>query len=424
MLTVSLTVPRVAKIVVLGLACDLLGGSVPGSRYSAREATAQNPAAAQVASALVSPLANPESVTAPSPVTAASPAAASSGSEGLKSLPAAPRQSLAKVTAGNGSLPNAQGQVWREYDITPYTQRLATTARPEQVITDWILRETGYEAWHGDVLTILSADSTVLRVYHTPEIQTQVSEIVDRFVNPDPAGESFSMRLVSVDSPAWRAKAARILRPLPTQTPGLQAWVVAKEEAALLIAEARKRTDYREHSPPQLLAGNGQALKSQGKRPRTFVQGFQPGGNAWQGLLPVTGRIEEGYSAEVTPLVSLDEKSVEAMIRCDIDQVEKIHAIPIDLPAANGAVARTQLEVPQTSSIRVHERFRWPLDQVLIVALGVVPSPVPNDAQGGFLPLVSTAPPRVDLMLVVEPRGKIQSTTAAAQRGIPSAARR
>ncbi len=39
--------------------------------------------------------------------------------------------------------PNEAGQVWREYDITPYTARVTSTNRPEQAIIDWVLRETG-----------------------------------------------------------------------------------------------------------------------------------------------------------------------------------------------------------------------------------------------------------------------------------------
>ncbi len=36
--------------------------------------------------------------------------------------PAGPEPTHARVSKGAGTLPNDQGQVWREYDITPYTQ--------------------------------------------------------------------------------------------------------------------------------------------------------------------------------------------------------------------------------------------------------------------------------------------------------------
>ena len=58
------------------------------------------------------------------------------------------------MLAGPATLPNAQGQVWREYDISPYTVRVTSTNRPEQAIVDWVLRETGYEARHAEPLGI------------------------------------------------------------------------------------------------------------------------------------------------------------------------------------------------------------------------------------------------------------------------------
>ena len=94
-----------------------------------------------------------------------------------------PGVTRAQVSKGANSLPQDGGQVWREYDIRPYTQRVSTTARPEQAIVDWILRETGYEAWHSEPCGLLSANREVLRVYHTPEMQAVVADITDRFLN-------------------------------------------------------------------------------------------------------------------------------------------------------------------------------------------------------------------------------------------------
>ena len=62
------------------------------------------------------------------------------------------------------------------------------------------------------------------------------------------------------------------------------------------------------------------------------------------------------------------------------------------LPAsgAGGSVAQrwTQLEVPQLLHNRFHERFRWPVDQVLLVSLGMVAIPPP----AGGASLMSSIP--------------------------------
>ena len=115
------------------------GGYVPD--------TAWRPAAG-VASGTTAP-ASPASL---SPVF--TPPAAAAGNPFLAPPQAVARRSL-RVTVGSGTLPNEQGQVWREYDISQYTARVTTTKRPEQAIIDWILHETGYEVWHNEPLGVL-----------------------------------------------------------------------------------------------------------------------------------------------------------------------------------------------------------------------------------------------------------------------------
>ena len=150
---------------------------------------------------------------------------------------------LSHVAVPVGSLPNDAGQVWREYDISSYTARVTTTKRPEQAIIDWILRDTGYEAWHTDPLSILSAGNRTLRVYHTPEMQKRVADVVERFTNSEAATYTFSMRVVTLDSPNWRTLAQRLLR---------RARAYVRIEC-LAVAERERRHHDRRTSTPQRL---------------------------------------------------------------------------------------------------------------------------------------------------------------------------
>jgi hypothetical protein len=75
----------------------------------------------------------------------------------------------------------------------------------------------------------------------------------------------------------------------------------------------------------------------------------------------------------------------------------------LDVPTPAAPRQRTQVDVPQLSSFRLHERFRWPVEQVLLIGCGMVAPPVPTE-QGLRLPLVS-APARVDLLIFIESRG-------------------
>jgi hypothetical protein len=323
------------------------------------------------------------------------------------------RAPLAKVSPGPATLPSDAGQVWRDYDISPYTSRVTGTHRPEQALVDWILRETGYEAWHAEPLGFLSASPKVLRVYHTPAMHQVVQEMIDRFVNPQAESHQFGLRLATLDKPDWRVKAQRLLRPVAVQTAGTQAWLLAKEDAALLVADLRKRSDYREHSSPSMLVASGMSTVISVTRPRNYVRDVVLGG-VWPGFESQTGQVDEGFSFEFSPLVSLDGRAADAVVKCHLDQVEKLHPLMLDVPTPVAPRQRTKIEVPQLASCRLHERFRWPTDQVLLVSLGIVVSPAPAAANNPLSGLaLGGGAPRAELLVILESRGKTPSLPAA-----------
>lgn len=331
---------------------------------------------------------------------------------------------LARVSNGSGSLPNQHGQLWREYDITPYTLRVTSTSRPEQAVIDWILRETGYEAWHGEPLGILSASRRSLLVYHTPQMQELVADVVDRFVSSEAETHRFGLRVMTVDHPNWRAKVHRMLRPVQVQAPGVQAWLVSKEDATILLAQLKRRNDFREHSSPNLLVNNGQSTIVNATRSKSYVRNVLTKTNAWPGFEPETGVIDEGYSLEFNPLLSVDGSTIDAVIKCNIDQVEKMVPVVIDMPTASAPRQRTQIEIPQMVQFRFHERFRWPVGHILLVDMGMVAPPVPADGKP-LLPMIPlplpTSPARADLLVMVESKGNSQATTRSNRPGLSQA---
>jgi len=333
------------------------------------------------------------------------------------------RPPITRVTTGNGKLPNDGGQLWREYDISPYTLRVEATARPEQAIVDWILRETGYEVWHAEPLSILSASERVLRVYHTAQMHQVVAGIVDRFVSTEAQTQAFGVRVITLSHPNWRARAQQLMQPVGVQTPGVQAWLLEKEGAAMLLAELRRRSDYREHSSPHLLVNNGQSSVVSATRGRNYVRSYAVQPAAWSGLAPETGLIDEGFSLEFSPLLSVDGQIIDATIKCEIDQVEKMVPVSLDVPGS-AARQRTKIEVPQLSHFRFHERFRWPSEQVLLVGMGMVALPVPSEGKPLVpgLPLsLPSSPPRADMLVFVQSKGQNGQASRAVQAGRPEA---
>ena len=114
------------------------------------------------------------------------------------------------------------------------------------------------------------------------------------------------------------------------------------------------------------------------------------------------------------------------MIKCQIDQVEKLVPVMLEVPTQTSPRQRAKVEVPQMSNFRFGERFRWPVDQVLMLGLGMVALPVPVDTTptiaGLPLPLPSS-PARADLLLIIENNGSPAETLGAAQAAVPGARR-
>ena len=101
--------------------------------------------------------------------------------------------------------------------------------------------------------------------------------------------------------------------------------------------------------------------------------------------------------------------------------------VMLDVPTPASPRQRTKIEVPQITHYRFHERFRWPIEQVLLVGMGMVALPIPVDGAplvpGLPLPIGNT-PARADLLLFVECKGQTAVAAAAAAAGTTAPAPR
>jgi hypothetical protein len=325
-----------------------------------------------------------------------------------------------KVSKGQGVLPNDHGQIWREYDISPYTLRVRDVAKPEQAIVDWILRETGTEVWFAEPLGILNASSTTLRVYHTADMHERVRSIVERFVGGDAEAHALGVRLMTVGSPNWRVRALSLLRPVDVKSPGVEAWLLSRENGAALYEQLKSRADFREHSSPHVEIANGQSQTLARTQPRQYTRGIQLK-REFPFYDTIPGKIDEGYSLQISPLMSLDGQTIEAAITCSVDQVEKLVPLAIDVPVG-GQTQRVQVQVPQVASWRLAERFRWPASELLLLSCGVVASPAPGAT--GMLsvlaPLGVTSGSRADALLLIEHKQPALSGAAPPQVAAPT----
>ncbi|WP_237607282.1 hypothetical protein [Roseimaritima sediminicola] len=326
------------------------------------------------------------------------------------SSPSAARPSTTAASTAGGQLPQESGQQYRQYDLRPYTGYLTKHDRPEQAIVDWVLRETGTDVWFTEPFGFLNANRDRLSVYHTPEMHSVVADVVDRFIAGTTDPQVFGLRVMTVGNPNWRSRMHPMMQHVTVQSPGVQAWLLTKENAAMVVSMLRQRTDTREVQAVDVITYNGQTEKLASMRGRNFVRNIRPSVNplAWPPYEPETGEVQEGYQLEFSPLLSRDGASIDCVIEANIDQVDKLLPVDLDLPLPSGQTHRARIEVPQVVSWRLHERFRWPSDMVLLLSCGVVASP---DRPQSSVPLLNLerltgqTAGRADALLFVEFRG-------------------
>jgi len=320
-----------------------------------------------------------------------------------------------------------------EYDIRPYTQALKSVDRPQQAIIDWILRDTGTDVWFNEPTGILTADRTTLRVYHNDGMHQVVKQVYERFVNGTIDPQVFSLRIVTVANPNWRQRALSWMRSVEVESPGVHGWLLNKENSAMLMAMLRSRSDMQETQLPELHMVNGQSHSIDQLRSKNYVREYARQEQPYVVYVPVSDEIKEGYRLQFSPLLSTDLKSIDVFLKCSIDQVEKLNNVAIELPTANGGLQNAQIDIPQLVSWRLHERFRWPADQVLVLSCGVIAAPTTTldgtllggaaSRSGSILGLgrllPPTAGPRADALLMIEYKGNA-ATHLPANGGNPA----
>lgn len=321
---------------------------------------------------------------------------------------------VARLLQAPAALPNDAGQIWRTYDISPYTRRITSVKQPEQTVIDWVLRDTGTDLWFRQPLGILTVTPDRLHVYHTPEVQRQVAGMIDRLVDSKGQNVTLGIRMVTVGRPDWRATAFPYLQPFDVQTPGVEGWLISKENAAILAGQIGLRGDYRPLEVGDLVLPEGQSHSFKRLSPQSYIRSLQFRANnpnlptAGGQYEPLTSRFEEGYTLDVSPLRMLDQRMMEVVIKCQIDQLERLQSVTIPVPTISGQSQNLSTSVPQVVSWRLHERFRWPQDQVLLLSCGVIATPSGQGSNPSLLnlgPLLGQQRGRGDALLFVEFKG-------------------
>ena len=103
----------------------------------------------------------------------------------------------------------------------------------------------------------------------------RVRGIVERFVGGDTDGACPGRATDTVGSPNWRVRALSLLKPVDVKSPGVEAWLLSRENSAAFYEQLKARADFREHIRRDVEIANGQSQTLARTQPRPYTRGVQ-----------------------------------------------------------------------------------------------------------------------------------------------------
>jgi len=306
----------------------------------------------------------------------------------------------APAEAQTPALPNQHGQIWQSYDISAYTSHFPQMSRPETAVMDWILMETGFEIWHSEIPAMLNVTRNSVNVYHIPQVQLQVKDVVQRFIGIDPVSHHFRVRIFTVSTPYWRQKMGNLLTQVPSFSMGSQAWTIRADDLRSVLDILEDSPGFMNHTVETKAVPNGQRMELKWIRTRRYTRSVQTevqaGGEGTEGVL-----MDDGFTFEMMPLVSLDGGLVDAQIKFQVNHLDRL--FPINMTKYTKIGKETEkIEVPLIGQFRFRERYRWNSEKIFLLSPGLTP-PLTSAGEGSSLNLLNTTH-RIEPLILIEVR--------------------
>lgn len=298
---------------------------------------------------------------------------------------------ITQFSKGAVDLPQESGQFWCVYDLSPYLTANSTVKNPEKTILNWILQDTGTDFWHSEPFGAFSFSGGKLYVYHNAKVQQYVSNVLDRFLDVKHKTEVFTIRLILLESPDWRTKAAEWIRPYPVKSSNAQGWILSVENRDKLLEDLSRRIDYIDLNRGQNKIPNGETFGWLYAAPsRNFTADMQIADNS-AGYVTNAQKIDEGYRIEVTPLLSTDGTQIEFAFRCQTTVVERMLSFNLKIPTIAAPRQQLPAELPQILHAERKEKVSFPKNNVFLLDLGMLPLSLGNAQQQNNGPLIGLA---------------------------------
>ena len=132
------------------------------------------------------------------------------------------------------------------------------------------------------------------------------------------------VRLARITSPSWRVRAQPMMRPVSVSQPGVEAWIVSRENATVLYNTVARRADFRESISRSLTLENGQTHTFVQRTPRRYLRTVRNSGRSDVRYESVAGEIQEGHQLELSCLVHNKQRTLDLFMKCRLDQGERL----------------------------------------------------------------------------------------------------
>jgi hypothetical protein len=299
------------------------------------------------------------------------------------------------------ALPRVPRYQLKTWDISPYTSIPTNVqAPPEKALIDWILLRTGISEWHGENVSVLSANRQKLTAYNSPEVLKQVDEIVQRFVQSTDDYLKIQVQFIAAVDPRWRYTVYSRLTHVGGGPQGQQIWTMNARDAALVLTQMQVQQGFRQLAKEAVELVNGQTVSIRTKDTRTFVGGLMQDAAGGLNFQPRPDKIEEGVFLKISPLLNFDGNAVDAKIDLTVNLVRMLHRTKVIAPREVGAI-ETSIDVPDTTQTHLEQTVRnWRLGQSLIISCGVHPGIL--DKKTGLFNLPNPFPTATEVLVFLE----------------------
>lgn len=328
------------------------------------------------------------------------PAGATAAEAEVEAAPRPARESLEPDDQPPAGFVNEPGFQWKRFPIGGYTRAAAEQKAPQKAIIDWIFRRTGTADWHGEKTAVLAAGKTELRAYNSPEILSQVADVVERFTDAVEDYLSIHVQVVAAADTRWRYAVYSKLEPVGAGPQGQQIWTLALEDAAHVLAQLQMQTGFRRIVDQRLEVVNGQTLTIRTTDPRSYAGGIERVSASGTGYQPRSDKLDESIVLRLSPLLSYEGDSIDAAIELLVNSVQAFQRTKIIAPREVGPSEMT-IDVPVAYQTRLDQTLKnWRLGQTLLLSGGVHPGVL--DKKGGWLGTPLGAPSSTEVLVFLD----------------------